>query len=139
MRLRLWLEKEGLGYFGMTNVSGTNRGSNTPASDEVKRTGLQPQVGSDEIDTKEKDETEKLDKIDAELQRMDVELPSSETSTKVAKFKQFWNDLKMKWDRIKTDQMEPIGVGLGSTEKHEPDIKRNLTRQLNFPQGPLPG
>lgn len=106
MRLRTWMETEaGLGTLPFS----VNRGSNTPASDEVKRTGLQPQVDASEIHTKEKDESEAVLAIDDKMKRFETDLPDGKDaeSPKVNKFKELWEKLKEKWEKIKSDQDEP--------------------------------
>jgi hypothetical protein len=94
-----------------------NRGTDTPASDEVRRTGLQPQVDAEEIHTKEKDEQDKILAIDGSIKRFDSEMPdgSDSDTPKVNKFKEIWNNLKEKWDEIKMDdgsEEDNIGGGL---------------------------
>lgn len=80
-----------------------NRGSDTPASNAVKLTGLQPQVDSEEIHTKQKDEQDKLMAVDAMIQRLDKQLPqgSDSDTPKLNRFRKIWSNLKQKWDNIK--------------------------------------
>jgi hypothetical protein len=98
-----------------------NRGSDTPASDEVKRTGLQPQVDSQEIGTKAKKDQDKIMAIDATIQRFDNELPkgeSEEDGPKFNKFKWLWDKFKKKWEEIKVRDESPVpgeDNGLAST------------------------
>lgn len=125
MRFKTWMENEaGLGAEMPTtlgSVTSPNRGSDTPASSEVKRTGLQPQVGAEEISTKQKDEQDKIQAIDAEIQRLDKDIPrpGKEESNKLYKFKSLWDKFKEKWEELKTsddnDEESPTGSGLADT------------------------
>ncbi len=121
MRFSIWIEAEASMGSNMPDMlaSMPNRGSDTPASDEVKRTGLQPQVDAQEIHTKQKSEQDKLLAIDASIERMDQEIPegSDDDTPKINKFKEIWNDLKEKWDHLKIsddenpDQDDESGLG----------------------------
>lgn len=102
MKFRTWIEtNSGLGSLPFS----TNRGSDTPASDEVKQTGLQPQIDSNEIKTKQKDSRDKILAIDARIKRFDTDVPGGEDEDpKINKFKELWEKFKEKWDEIKADQ-----------------------------------
>lgn len=112
MSFRSWIETDsGLGTLPFT----VNRGSNTPASDEVKRTGLQPQVDSNEIRTAQKDESDKILAIDDKMKHFKTELPdgNEQDHPKVNKFKKLWEKLREKWEKIKdeTDEEESSSDG----------------------------
>lgn len=94
MNFRTWLKTKP--DFPFTVI---NRGNSTPASDEVIRTGLQPQVNSQEITTKEKDLSRKLANL------KDI-LGKSERGS------QLWNKFKEKSEKIK-NQEDIKGYGLG--------------------------
>lgn len=137
MRFNVWMEVEASLGSNMPDMlaSMPNRGSNTPASDEVKRTGLQPQVDSQEIHTKEKDEQDKLMAIDAGIERLDKEIPkgSDSDAPKLNKFKEIWNNLKEKWDEIKiSDDEDDQGLdGEGGLGDNVGNNKYTQTMQQN--------
>jgi hypothetical protein len=125
-----------------------NRGTDTPASDEVKRTGLQPQVDAQEIHTKQKDEQDKILAIDASIERLDKEIPNGkdEKTPKVNKFRELWDKLKEKWDQLKMDasdsDQEPDGDG-GLGDAQDPGYTDTMRQypnmvpaQQNLPAGP---
>lgn len=133
MRFVIWMEEEaslGSNIPNMLASLPSNRSSSTPASDEVKRTGLQPQVDSQEIHTKEKSEQDKLLAVDASIERFDKEIPhgSDSESPKLNKFKEIWNNLKEKWNEIKMsdDEENNSGSGLGDVSD---DKYTNVMRQ----------
>ena len=135
MRFRTWIEDAGLGSnTPMMMAPMDNRGSDTPASDEVKRTGLQPQVDAQEIETKAKKDQDKILAIDGTIERMDKELPQGEAdedSHKFNKFKWLWKKFREKWDEIKMKDEEPTSGednGLASTL---PDKNYVSTMQQN--------
>ena len=122
MRFSIWLEAEASMGANMPDMMASmpNNSGNTPASDEVKRTGLQPQVDSQEIHTKEKNDQDKLLAIDANIDRFDKEVPqgSDYKTTKINKFRELWKDFKAQWDDIKmkddADTASNDSEGLGS-------------------------
>ena len=91
----------------------------TPASAEVKRTNLQPQVDAQEIDTPAKRDDDKTLAIDASIQRLDMEIPDGDSKDpKINKFKELWNHLKEKWQELKTmppeeGDAEALGNNMG--------------------------
>lgn len=115
-----------------SDLLGFGRGSDTPASDEVKRTGLQPQVDAQEIETKQKNDQDKILAIDAGIERLDKEMPegkNDEDSPKIGKIKSLWQKFKDKWDEIKnTDDgaVSNIDDGLGN---HDDDEYAQMMRQ----------
>lgn len=97
-----WLESMGsLANFG--------QGTEAPASDEVKRTGLQPQVDAQDIRTKSKAEQDKISAVDGQLERIDDILASvnEEESPKLMKFKKMWKELLQNWEQIKYQEEMP--------------------------------
>lgn len=97
-----WLESMGsLANFG--------QGNEAPASDEVKRTGLQPQVDAQDIKTKSKAEQDKISALDGQLERIDDILASvdEEENPKLMQFKKMWKDLLQNWERIKYQEEMP--------------------------------
>src|SRR6185369_9630425 len=128
----------------------TGAANNTPASDEVKRTNLQPQVDSQEIDTKGKRESDKILAIDGKIEQMDAEIPDGDDeSEKIHQFHKIWSKFKAKWDAIKMsdglpkdDQKESNpDEGLGSTvgdDKYRATMQRNPNMVPNNSfQGPM--
>lgn len=106
MKFKIWFETDAPG------IPMINKGSDTPASDEVKRTGLQPQVDAQEIETKQKKSQDKVLAIDGQMKRFEVDIPQGdEGDEKVNKFKKLWEKFKKKWDEIKMkdDQIEDEG------------------------------
>jgi hypothetical protein len=116
MRFRTWLESENSLNGGIPEAFPPNRGSSTPASDAVRRTGLQPQVDSHEIHTTAKDEQDKVLAIDAILQQVSQDIPQS-ASKKISKFKKMWDKMKSKWEELKMNndsspqEIETNGLG----------------------------
>ena len=110
MRFSIWLESEASMGANMPDMlaSMPNNSGSTPASDQVKRTGLQPQVDSQEIHTKEKDDQDKLLAIDGNIKRFDQEIPQGNDykTTKINKFRQLWKDFKAQWDDVKMSDDE---------------------------------
>lgn len=118
---KIWMENEASMGAAMPEMQPpiVNRGSDTPASDEVKRTGLQPQVDAQDIKTKAKKEQDAMLAIDSDIEHMDNNLPEEDKETpKVNKFKKLWDELKQKWDQVKMSDEEPeddqSGQGLGN-------------------------
>ena len=126
MQFRTWLEDEAGLNSGFPELGpNVNRGAATVASDEVLKTGLQPQVDSKEIHTDQKDEQDKILAIDGAIKRADSEFPQGkqEGSKKLSRFKQMWDKLKEKWEDLKMQQPEnddqPDTNGLGSVKGDE--------------------
>lgn len=149
MKFSVWLEAEASLNAGMPEIlPDVNRGTNTPASDEVKRTGLQPQVDSQEIHTNEKDEQDKIQAIDGALKRFDNEIPQGKTDiSKLNKFKKMWDQLKEKWEDIKLGEKEEKvpdpdnGLGTATGNKNYINMMQQHPNmvpvgQENYPHGP---
>lgn len=138
MEFRKWIEMENSLNAGFPEMFPPNRGTSTPASDAVRRTGLQPQVDSHEIRTTAKNEQDKIQAIDSILQRIDQEIPDSD-SEKVTKFKKMWNNMKEKWEKLKLNQdllgKEIETTGLGSNKGDE----RLISYMQNNPNALLTG
>jgi hypothetical protein len=150
MRFRSWLENEtGLNAVFPEVLPPINRGSDTPASAEVKRTGLQPQVNSNEIHTAQKEEQDKIQAIDGAIERADSEFPGDlEDNEKLSEFKRMWKAMKQHWANLKmqtnsaADMQEVPTNGLASSMGDEqllqnmqgnPNIVPNATNQLTGP------
>jgi hypothetical protein len=135
-----WLEDAGLG--GMSPELMSDRGSNTPGSDEVKRTNLQPQV--DAQDSPEAKDQDRVLAIDSEIEHLEKNLPDkSKEPSPTNEFRKLWDDLKLKWDKIKMNKVPQGQEGLGSTGgdpgyltamQQAPNMVPASDR--NFPHGP---
>jgi len=129
---RNWLQNENEDF---PQLGAPIDNGNTPASGEVKRTGLQPQVDAQEIETKSKAEQDKIGALDAEIERIQeiLDTINDDDHPKMGKFKVMWNQLLDSWETIKFgDDGEDDGSGLGS---HTPD-ERQLDAMKN--NQPLP-
>jgi hypothetical protein len=116
MSFKTWIEEQEMSLGGMSPELMMNRGSETPASDEVKRTNMQPQVDAEE--PKSAKDADRISAIDAGLEHLDSILPNkSEAGTKTRQFRKIWSDLKKKWDHIKMKNDIPSqeDTGLGNT------------------------
>lgn len=89
MRFKIWLENEG----------------STPASAEVIRTGLQPQVDAEEIHTSQKDDIDKLMAIDSHMERIKASLRGINTASDKSKaLKDFAKKMTSEWENFKNSQ-----------------------------------
>lgn len=124
MKFKVWLEDEASLNSGIPEMQPfPNRGNPTSASDEVKRTGLQPQVDAEDIKTKAKSEQDKVLAIDSEIEHLDSSLPEpdEENNPKVSEFHKLWKKLREKWEKIKMSQ-DPHDrgeLGLGDAQDAE--------------------
>jgi hypothetical protein len=76
----------------------------SPASAQVIKTGLVPQVDSKEIDTRQKEEHDKLQALDGHFQRIETIIPSLKSdSPKLQKIERFCKAVLAKWDEIKQE------------------------------------
>lgn len=79
----------------------------TPASAQVQRTNLQPQVDAKPSDTMAGAENDAIGALDAQLRQFDNALPpESEKTPRVNNFRLLWQQLKAQWEQIKTQDME---------------------------------
>lgn len=139
MNFKIWIENEaGLGSNATIpeiqppGHSPVNKGSDAPASDEVKRTGLQPQV--DAKSANGDDNQDEILAIDAKIEDMDLEIPDSEGS-KINQFRSLWDEFKAHWDQIKmTDEpQDPSEQGFGDME--EPEYDQTMRQHPNMVPG----
>jgi len=117
MSFKTWIEDQEMSLGGMSPELMINRGSETPASDEVKRTNMQPQVDAQE--PKLAKDADRISAIDAGLEHLDSVLPQqAEAGTKTSQFKKMWSDFKRKWDKVKMDKevppQEETGLGMAT-------------------------
>lgn len=123
MKFRTWVEEGSLGSGTpeMLPPQFVNKGSDTPASDEVKRTGLQPQV--DAPNSKADKEKDAVSAVDSEIAHFDNGIPEEDDDTpKINQFKQLWDQLKEKWEQIKMSEKQPeedqeTGLGNAKNDK----------------------
>ena len=120
MRFRSWIESDSGLNAGFPEVlSQVNKADSVPASAEVVNTGLQPQVGSEEIQTDVKDEQDKIQSIDSAIQQIDSKINSNTASEKINKFAILWNKLKKNWEKLKIEkdgEFEQVKInGLGGS------------------------
>ena len=124
MQFKLWLEEN----------------SPETASAEVQRTGLQPQVDADSIDTMAKRDDDKLHAIDASIERFASELPDGDSDDpKVNKFKNLWDKFLEKWETIKMDNSpEESEAGLGGETGDQKYLQMMQQHKNMVPQAPQP-
>lgn len=114
-----WLENTSLNAQFPELASFVNN-QETSASDEVKRTNLQPQVdGGEQVTSPEED---KILAIDGDIERMTSNLPK-ENSEKVNKFKNLWEKMRSDWEKIKRDNPNSQSDGLGNQTGDENYVK----------------
>lgn len=126
-----WLEAGNLADFG--------HGTPTPASTEVKRTGLQPQVDAQDIKTKSKAEQDKISALDGHLERVTDMLSAvnEKDHPKLSEFKNMWDELLNHWEQIKFNDADGEDSGLGSHEPSERELEmRRQNQPLPFDAGP---
>lgn len=137
MKFKSWIKNEaslGATMPELGNMPMVNRGSETPASDAVKQSGLQPQVDSQEIQQKSQEGQDQMLAIDSEIEHMDAQLPKDNEaeSPKINEFKQMWDQLKAAWDAIKmADDGPPPEGGLG-TDMGDPKYLQMMQQHPNM-------
>lgn len=141
MNFRTWFEDEASLGGGIPRLTPqVNKGNSTVASDEVLRTGLQPQVGAEEIRTHQKDEQDKVLAIDGAIKRADEEMPQGKQENQsLNKFKKMWDELKKKWDAIKMgeDEEDPQDdSALGSVTGDKDYLQKMQQHPNMIPTGP---
>ena len=128
MKFKNWIEQEASlnGRFPEIGPLPANKGSETPASDEVKRTTLQPQVDAQEPKSAESDQ---VLAIDSEIEHMDSGLPDGDDADtpKTNQFKTLWKKFRDEWEQIKmSDDVASERDGLGTAQDYE---YTNMMRQ----------
>ena len=124
MKFKIWVEEEAASMGAMIPElkPGGNRESGAPASDQVKQTGLQPQVDAQEISTKSKREQDAILAIDSDIEHMSTNLPQGDDNDtpKINKFKEMWEEMKEIWDQIKmSDDLGQQDDALGDAEDRD--------------------
>lgn len=117
MKFKNWIENGSEGI-GIPQMGAQDVNNQTPASDAVRQTGLQPQVDSRQNNSKYSKEQDRILAIDSEIEHMDMNIPDGMDSDtpKINKFKEMWDNLKQTWDQIKMsdNNMDSEEGGLGS-------------------------
>lgn len=130
MKFKMWLENE---------MDGTSDGF-APASAEVQRTGLQPQVDSQEIQTKEKEHHDKLMGLDSQMQRIRTIIDQMDIagSKKLKRARDFCREMVDQWDKLKTeDDSKGMGdMGLGAFNPNQKQVQWMQDNQP-LPEDPL--
>lgn len=132
MKFKIWIENEASLGASTPEMAppAVNRGTGTPASDEVKRTGLQPQV---DAKTANDDSQDDILAIDAKIEDMDLELPDNEhEGSKINQFKKLWSQLKEKWDQIKMSQEKPDPSDQGFGDMTDPEYDQMMQAHPNM-------
>jgi len=143
MNFKTWIEDQEMSLGGMSPEMMTNRGSETPASDEVKRTNMQPQVDAQE--PKEAKDVDSVSAIDSGIEHLEKILPQeTDEGSKSNEFKKLWSQFKEKWDHIKMDKndqsQEKTGLGMATGDprylqsmKQNPNMAPTSDAQLAGP------
>lgn len=126
MRFKMWLEDE-ISSQAMLQA---------PASSEVIRTGLQPQVDAKEIKTKQKEEHEKMMAIDGHIQRIKNVADGFPKKSEFKKIKDFCDRIIKQWDQIKAGDEEEQSAG-GFEAPHPQQIDY-MKRNQPLPENPRP-
>lgn len=143
MEFKKWVEQESsLGSAEPEMAPPAVNNDKAPASAEVTRTGMQPQVGA-KTPTEAATE-DKIASIDDKIEDMDydLDLPDEDDSEKINKFKNLWNKFKERWGSIKNSEEtpDPTTQGFGDMNAKEyEDMMRsnpNMTRAAQYDQGP---
>jgi hypothetical protein len=100
MRFRQWLESEEL----------EAKASAMPASAEVIRTGLQPQINSQEIETKQKNHFDRSQAVDAHLERIRHAMKGEKGELKKVcdRMLELWDSYKNKPRPAPMGESEPL-------------------------------
>jgi hypothetical protein len=143
MNFKNWMEEASMGAATPEMLPGVNRGSDTPASDGVKQTGLQPQVDAQEIETMPGQENKFFSAIDAGIEHLEAGFPEGEDAEtpRINRFKSLWQQFKDEYDALKNAQEPPTedGGALGnSDDPHYRDLMANNPNMALAPgtQGP---
>jgi hypothetical protein len=140
MRFKTWIEGYEAGE-GQTP---------TPASDEVIKTGLQPQVGTEKI-AQDAEDLDQLQALDSHIQRFTLSIrPELRDDSEAGKLvNSLVDDLNTKWkqfkDKKKDESPDNKDKGLGSAD--DSDFRKEMESQPNavppqpqdVAQGPGPG
>jgi hypothetical protein len=132
MRFRIWLEDE------MT----TNAMTAAPASSEVIKTGLQPQVDAKEIKTKQKEEHDLLLAIDGHIQRIKSAIDgiSKDKGDKAMKVKKYCQKFIDGWEDVKSGSDEQQDIeGFGGPNPNQVQFMKQNQPLPEMPRASGPG
>jgi len=132
MRFRIWLEDE------ISNQAMTS----APASSEVIKTGLQPQVDAKEIKTKQKDEHDVLLAVDGHVQRIKsaTEDIGKDKGEKAMKVKDFCRKFVDGWEKLKSGGEEEQDVqGFGGPNPQQMQFMKQNQPLPEMPRASGPG
>lgn len=103
MKFSQWLENA---------LEDEQKASIAPSSAEVLRTGLQPQVDAQEINTRQKEEHDKLLAIDSHVERVKSTAEQMDTrgSRKLKLVKMFISKFADEWNALKEDPPAETGA-----------------------------
>jgi hypothetical protein len=123
MKFKTWVENE---------IDGRSADM-MPASAEVIKTGLQPQVDSKEISTRQKEEHDKLMALDGHFQRIETIIPNLKTpdSPKLKQIESFCKAVLAKWEEIK--RADDQGGDIQHSSANDPDPARVAWMKQNQP------
>lgn len=99
---------------------------NNPASSNVLRTGLQPQVNSEEIPTKQKEDQDGIMALDSHIQRIKevTYQVTRKKSDKTIKIRRLVLDFVKEWENITRNEIEDNDSdGLGSYKPSENELE----------------
>jgi hypothetical protein len=106
-----------------------------PASAEVIKTGLQPQVDAQEITAKDQEDQDKIMAVDSHVKRISTVLDNSEKSDRLKQVAKVWKNFLKDWEQIKMGDQpasdRPIGNGLGdvhASDKYLDYLKQHQPR-----------
>lgn len=109
-----------------------------PASAEVQKTNLQPQVDAKPTDTKAGLENDRIGAINADMERFDASLPDENSDTpRVNQFRTMWKQLKDQWELIKTaDSEDPQNQGTPlNQDMGDPNYMQKMQKFPNMMPG----
>ena len=132
MNFKTWLENE------------FDSSSNDPSA-EVSRTGLQPQVDSEDIRTPEKDESDMIRALDGQFERLGTIMQNIESdgSDKIGKIKDFCRNVLDKWGKIKSSnpnkELEDTGLATINPSPRQINWRKDHQPLPELPRMPGPG
>lgn len=103
-----------------------------PASSEVLRTGMQPQVDAQETKTSQKEDHDKMMAIDSQIQRI-LGMVGGSGTEKMTAIKKFCNQMAEEWERVKKGATEPPESNSGGLGGLTPNPKQIQFMQNNQP------
>lgn len=130
MNFKIWIENEAsLGAASPEMAPpAVNNDTSTPASDEVRRTGLQPQVDAEDPKA---DDPDAVLAIDSKLEDLEKDIPE-DGGEKIHNFKKLWDKFKEKWDRIKMNDTLPDPSRQGFGDAKNPGYEQMMRSHPNM-------